>query len=89
MVVNNWYVLMEAYAYLTSDWSRLYFMTFYIMTLVVITIVVALVLETFLFRIQYRHKMGDIDSKFQFFFHFIVILVFLCLFYSRRHSNHS
>ncbi|CAG2173046.1 unnamed protein product [Oppiella nova] len=55
---------MDGYASVTSDWSRLYFMSFYIMTLVVITIVVALVLETFLFRIQYRHKMGDIDSTF-------------------------
>ena len=54
---------MEGYATVSTNWSRLYFMTFYIMTLVVVTIVVALVLETFLFRIQYRHKMGDIDSK--------------------------
>ncbi len=57
---------MDGYAFVSSEWSRLYFMTFYIVTLVVITIVVAFVLETFLFRIQYRHKMGDIDSKYNY-----------------------
>lgn len=62
MVVNNWYIIMDGYAFVSSEWSRIYFMTFYIVTLVVITIVVAFVLETFLFRIQYRHKMGDIDK---------------------------
>ena len=63
MVVNNWFILMDGYASVASEWSRLYFMTFYIVTMVVITIVVAFVLEAFLFRIQYQHKMGDIDSK--------------------------
>ncbi|CAG2184314.1 unnamed protein product, partial [Oppiella nova] len=31
MVVNNWFILMDGYASVTSDWSRLYFMSFYIM----------------------------------------------------------
>ncbi|RWS03249.1 two pore calcium channel protein 1-like protein [Dinothrombium tinctorium] len=63
MVVNNWYVLMDGYAYKTSEWSRLYFMFFYIITLIVITVVVAFVLDAFLFRIQYARKMGGIEGK--------------------------
>lgn len=54
---------MDGYAYVVSQWSRLYFMSFYILSLVVITIVIAFILEAFLFRIQYTRKMGDIDSK--------------------------
>jgi two pore calcium channel protein 1 len=62
MVVNNWFILMDGYATVTTELSRLYFMTFYIVTMVVITIVVAFVLEAFLFRIQYKRQMGDIDK---------------------------
>ena len=54
---------MDGYAFVTGDWSRIFFMSFYIMTMIVITIVVAFILEAFLFRIQYKNKMGDIDSK--------------------------
>lgn len=61
MVANNWHIIMGGYALVSSEWSRLYFMVFYIITMVVITIVVAFVLEAFLFRIQYKKKMGDID----------------------------
>lgn len=64
MVVNNWFILMEGFAYVTTEGSRLYFMSFYIMTMIFITIVVAFILEAFLFRIQYRVKMGDIDSEY-------------------------
>jgi len=59
MVVNNWFILMEGYSYVTTGWSRVYFMTFYICTNIIITIVVAFVIEAFLFRINYRRKMGD------------------------------
>lgn len=64
MVVNNWFILMEGYAHVTTEGSRLYFMSFYIMTMIFITIVVAFILEAFLFRIQYRLKMGDIDREY-------------------------
>lgn len=63
MVVNNWFILMDGYAFVTNEATRLYFMSFYIMTMIFITIVVAFILEAFLFRIQYRLKMGDIDSE--------------------------
>lgn len=68
MVVNNWFILMEAFAIVSTEWSRLFFMTFYIITVVVITIVIAFVLEAFLFRMQYRDIMGDMDSKLHYLF---------------------
>ncbi|XP_052214317.1 two pore channel protein 1-like isoform X2 [Dreissena polymorpha] len=63
-VVNNWYVIMEGYAHGFSEWTRIYFMTFYIVMMVVMNIVVAFVLELFLFRIAYRRtmKLEDIDD---------------------------
>merc|ERR1719319_93808 len=54
-VVNNWYIIMEGYAWKTGGWSRIYFMLFYILTLVVLTIVIASILDAFLFRIQYKN----------------------------------
>lgn len=55
---------MDGYALVSSEASRVYFMSFYIVTMIVITIVVAFVLDAFLFRIQYKRKMGDIDSEY-------------------------
>lgn len=55
-VVNNWFIIMEGIVFMTSDWARVFFMSFYIVTMVVMTIVVAFILESFLFRIQYRKE---------------------------------
>ncbi|GFS20547.1 two pore calcium channel protein 1-like [Elysia marginata] len=56
-VVNNWYIIMEGYAHAYSEWVRVYFMLFYIVMMVVMNIVVAFVLESFMFRINYRRQM--------------------------------
>ncbi|KAK7487936.1 hypothetical protein BaRGS_00020837 [Batillaria attramentaria] len=63
-VVNNWFIIMEGYAKAVSEWARLYFMLFYIVMMVVMNIVVAFVLESFMFRIQYRRQMAleDIEA---------------------------
>ena len=59
MVVNNWHITMEGYASVTeTDWSRLFFTSFYLFTMVVVTIIVAFILEAFLFRIEYKEKMN-------------------------------
>ena len=59
MVVNNWHVIMEGYATVTgTEFSRIFFMTFYLFTMVVVTIIVAFILEAFLFRIEYKRKMN-------------------------------
>lgn len=62
-VVNNWFIIMEAYAVVANQYSRLYFVLFYLFTLVVLTIVVASVLEAFRFRIQYKKQTSKSDGK--------------------------
>ncbi|XP_076345676.1 two pore calcium channel protein 1-like isoform X2 [Tachypleus tridentatus] len=62
MVVNNWFIIMDGYAAVATEWSRIFFMLFYVVTLVVINIIIAFILEAFLFRIQYKRKMGDMDK---------------------------
>ncbi|XP_005089220.2 two pore calcium channel protein 1 [Aplysia californica] len=63
-VVNNWFITMEGFALTVSEWTRLFFMSFYIVMMVVMNIVVAFVLESFIFRINYRRQMhlDDIDD---------------------------
>jgi len=61
-VVNNWFVIMEGYAVVAGEWSRLYFMSFYLLSMVVMTIIVAFILEAFLFRIQYKQTMNKEDE---------------------------
>ena len=59
MVVNNWHVIMQGYATVTgTEFSRIFFMSFYLFTMVVVTIIVAFILEAFLFRIEYKRKMN-------------------------------
>ncbi|KAL1440764.1 hypothetical protein MTO96_009300 [Rhipicephalus appendiculatus] len=62
MAVNNWFIIMDGYAAVTSEFSRLFFMSFYLITMIVLQIVVAFVLEAFIFRIQYKSKIGK-ESK--------------------------
>lgn len=61
-VVNNWFIVMDAYASVTNPYSRLFFMLFYLFTMVVLTIVVASVLEAFRFRIQYKKQTSKRDG---------------------------
>ncbi|XP_072939520.1 two pore calcium channel protein 1-like isoform X1 [Epargyreus clarus] len=62
-VVNNWFILMNAYATVSGQFSRIYFMVFYLFTMVVLTIVVASVLEAFRFRIQYKRSTTKRDEE--------------------------
>jgi len=63
MVVNNWFIIMEAYASVTgTDWSRVFFMVYYLFTMVVVTIIVTFILEAFLFRIEYKKTMDKDDE---------------------------
>ncbi|KAL8621516.1 hypothetical protein ACOMHN_026188 [Nucella lapillus] len=62
-VVNNWFIIMDGYAFAFSEWTRIYFMLFYIVMMVVMNIVVAFVLESFMFRIQYRRQMEVEDIE--------------------------
>lgn len=61
-VVNNWFIVMDAYASVAHPASRVYFMLFYLYTMIVLTIVVASVLEAFRFRIQYKKQTSKRDG---------------------------
>jgi two pore calcium channel protein 1 len=64
-VVNNWHIIMEGYAHVVSDWSRIYFMSFYLIVMMVMAIIVTLVLDAFKFRIQCRETMEceDVNNR--------------------------
>lgn len=54
-----WLATMSAYAIVSqNDWIRLFFGIYYLCSIIVMNIVIAFILESFLFRIQYRSKMG-------------------------------
>lgn len=55
-----WLAVMNAYVIVAnSQWLRVYFGFYYICSIIVMNIVIAFILESFLFRINYRSKMGD------------------------------
>ncbi|XP_043269050.1 two pore calcium channel protein 1-like isoform X2 [Venturia canescens] len=62
-VVNNWFILMNAYAFTVGLYSRVFFMTFYLVTMIVLTIVVSSFLEAFRFRIQYKRSTSKRDEE--------------------------
>ncbi|XP_014475943.1 PREDICTED: two pore calcium channel protein 1-like isoform X1 [Dinoponera quadriceps] len=62
-VVNNWFILMNAYAFTTGMYTRIYFMIFYLVTMIVLTIVVSSFLEAFRFRIQYKKSTSKHDEE--------------------------
>ncbi|KAG7205135.1 hypothetical protein KM043_005505 [Ampulex compressa] len=62
-VVNNWFILMNAYAFTVGMYTRMYFMTFYLVTMIVLTIVVSSFLEAFRFRIQYKKSTSKHDEE--------------------------
>ena len=62
-VVNNWFILMNAYAVTVGMYTRAYFMIFYLVTMIVLTIVVSSFLEAFRFRIQYKKTTSKVDGE--------------------------
>ncbi|XP_046418336.1 two pore calcium channel protein 1-like isoform X1 [Neodiprion fabricii] len=62
-VVNNWFILMNAYAFTAGLYTRVYFMVFYLFTMIVLTIVVSSFLEAFRFRIQYKRSTSKRDEE--------------------------
>lgn len=63
-----WLAIMDAYSISTkSNLIRVYFGVFYLCSMIVFNIIIALILESFLFRINHRNKMdksGDEDSEY-------------------------
>lgn len=62
-VVNNWFILMNAYTIVVGQYTRMYFMVFYLITMIVLTIVVSSFLEAFRFRIQYKKSTSKKDEE--------------------------
>ncbi|XP_078040114.1 two pore segment channel 1 isoform X1 [Augochlora pura] len=62
-VVNNWFILMNAYAFTVGMYTRIYFMVFYLITMIVLTIVVSSFLEAFRFRIHYKKSTSKRDEE--------------------------
>ncbi|XP_058791332.1 two pore calcium channel protein 1-like [Phymastichus coffea] len=62
-VVNNWFILMNAYSVTVGMYTRIYFMIFYLITMIVLTIVVSSFLEAFRFRIQYKKSTTKRDEE--------------------------
>lgn len=55
-----WLTLMNAYTIVSgTNWVRLFFGLYYLCSIIVMNIVIAFILESFLFHIHYRNKMGD------------------------------
>lgn len=55
-----WLTTMTAYAIVSgTNWTRLFFGIYYLCSIIVMNIVIAFILESFLFRIHYRSKMGN------------------------------
>ena len=65
-VVNNWFILMNAYAFTVGMYTRIYFMIFYLVTMIVLTIVVSSFLEAFRFRIHYKKSTSKRDGEYIF-----------------------
>ena len=65
MVVNNWNIIMEGFAIVVGDWSRIFFMIYYLFTMVVLTIIVSLILESLLLMINSKKKLSSNNKEFE------------------------
>ena len=51
MVVNNWYIFLDGYKWMTTSWAQLYFIAWWLVSVIVcVNLFVALVLEAFVSR---------------------------------------
>ena len=51
-----WHVIMECYVEKSGTWSRVYFISFYICSLVLICVITAFIIDTYIFRMEYKMK---------------------------------
>ena len=66
MVVNDWYVIMEAHVLVTSNFASLFFIAWYIISVVMLmNLVVALTLESFLRKYRLRKEKRKTFSGFE------------------------
>lgn len=64
LVVNNWFIIMDAVAATTSEWSRLYFIFFYaIAVMVTVNVSTAFILEAFLIEANKDSEKADQNRR--------------------------
>ncbi|KAJ8416208.1 hypothetical protein AAFF_G00382300 [Aldrovandia affinis] len=64
MVVNNWQVFMDAYSRYTSEWSKVYFVSWWITSSVMwVNLFVALILENFIYKWDRSHACSVADVE--------------------------
>lgn len=62
MVVNNWYVIMDACAIVVGEVTRIYFISYYILVVwIFLNLVIAFLIEQFLS--SYENKLGIKEMK--------------------------
>ncbi|XP_045184033.2 two pore channel protein 2-like [Mercenaria mercenaria] len=63
LIVNNWHVICEGFALVTSKAARLYFMSFHLtIAVVIMNIVTAFILDMFMYEYTFSKK-GHLDTK--------------------------
>ncbi|XP_046713945.1 two pore channel protein 2 isoform X2 [Silurus meridionalis] len=64
MVVNNWQVFMDAYTRYTSEWSKVYFVSWWLTSSVMwVNLFVALILENFTYKWDKSHALSVSDVE--------------------------
>ena len=57
MVVNNWYVFLDAFTFATDKWSQLYFIAWWLVSVIItVNVFISLVIEVFLKRWEVYHE---------------------------------
>lgn len=64
MIVNNWQAFIEAYSRYTSEWSKIYFVSWWLVSSVMwVNLFVALILENFIFKWDRSHSCSVTDVE--------------------------
>ncbi|XP_031425623.1 two pore calcium channel protein 2-like isoform X2 [Clupea harengus] len=64
MVVNNWHVFTDAYTRYTTEWSKVYFVSWWLISSVMwVNLFIALILENFTYRWDRSHAFTVVDVE--------------------------
>ncbi|XP_072321334.1 two pore channel protein 2 [Eucyclogobius newberryi] len=64
MVVNNWQAFMEAYSRYTTEWSKIYFVSWWLTSSVMwVNLFIALILENFIYKWDRSHSCSVTDVE--------------------------
>ncbi|KAL2076937.1 hypothetical protein ACEWY4_027468 [Coilia grayii] len=64
MVVNNWHVFTDAYSRYTTEWSKVYFVSWWLVSSVIwVNLFIALILENFTYRWDHSQAFSVVDVE--------------------------